>query len=118
MENRVLGKYRCDFFPTGSVFLVGEVQNSARARFVIFLGFEMAVVDGKLGKVGEDRERQFGAPGVAAQLVSGTGFVFDADRGLFCLKEELARAAYSEGVVRGALVAPPTLTAASWITSL
>ena len=53
-----------------------------------------------LGKVGEDRERQFGAPGIAAQLVSGTGIVFDADRGLFCLKKELARAAYAEGVVR------------------
>ena len=100
MENCILGKYRCDFFPTGSVFFVGKVEDSARARFVIFPGFEMAVVDGKLGKVGEDRERQFGAPGIAAQLVSGTGIVFDADRGLFRFEEELLCPAYAEGVVR------------------
>src|SRR3989338_11450308 len=100
MQDSILGEYRCDLFPALDVIFVREVEDPARARFVIFPGFEMAVVDGKLGKVGEDRERQCGAPGIAAQLVSGAGIVFDADRGPFCLKKELARATYAEGVVR------------------
>ena len=47
------------------------------------------------------RERQFGGPGVAAELEGGAGVVFDVDRGLLGLDEELARAADAEAVVRG-----------------
>ena len=70
-----------------------------RRRLVGLVGLDAAVVDGELLEVGEDRERQLGRPGVAAELEGRAGVVLDVDRRLLGLDEELARAADAEAVV-------------------
>ena len=65
------------------------------------VGLDAAVVDRELLEVGEDAEREFGGPGVAAELEGGAGVVLDVNGGLLGFEEELARAADAEAVVRG-----------------
>ena len=67
----------------------------------VLVGLAAAVVDGEFFEIGEDGERQLGAPGVAAQLVSRADILFDVDGGLLGFDEEFARPADAEGVIGG-----------------
>lgn len=67
----------------------------------VLAGFKPAVVDGKLLKIGQDAQRQLGAPAVAAQLKGGMDVFFDVDGRFFGFQEELAGAAHAKAVVRG-----------------
>ena len=58
-----------------------------------------AVVDRELLEVGQDGERQFRRPGIAAQLKGRAEIVFQIDGGLLGFEEELARAADAKAVV-------------------
>lgn len=84
-EHLFAGEYAGDFIPLISVVLVREVEDSTGAGFVGRFGQNTAVVHGELGKVGQNRKRKLGAPGIAAKLVSGIYVVFDVNGGLFSL---------------------------------
>jgi len=62
---------------------------------------DAAVIDGDLLEVGEDRQRELGGPGIAAQLVGGGGVGLDIDGGFLGLDEELADPADAEAVIGG-----------------
>ena len=66
---------------------------------MLVVRFEPAVVHGEFLEVAEHAEREFGGPGVAAELERGTDVVLDINRRPLCLQEEFAGAADAEGVI-------------------
>ena len=88
-------------FPALRVFFVREIQDAGRGSFVGLDRLDAAIVHRKLFEVGQDAERQLGAPGVSAQLVGRVDIRFNVNRRLFGLQKELADAADAKTVVRG-----------------
>ncbi len=80
---------------------IGVVHDAGRGGLVGLVRLDAAVVDGEFLEIGEDGERQFGGPGIAAQLEGGAEIVLDIDGGFLGFEEELARAADAEAVVGG-----------------
>jgi len=99
LEHRLLGKHAVDVVEAVKILVEGEVHDAPYPSLVIGFGTLAAVVDRELLKVGEDAQGQFGAPGVAPQLVGRAYVAFDRDRGLLGLQEELAHPADAEAIV-------------------
>ena len=98
-EDGLAAEHPGDLVPALGVLVEGDVQHTSRGGLVGLVRLDPTVVDGEFLEVGEDAERQLGAPGVAAELVGGVRVPFDVHRGLLGLDEELARAADAEAVV-------------------
>ena len=62
-------------------------------------GRVQAVVDRELFKIRQDRQREFGRPGIAAKLIGRTEIGFQIDGGLLGFEEKFARAADTETIV-------------------
>ncbi len=101
LEDGLLGEDVADFAPAVGVLIEGEVLDAGGGGLVGGTGADATVVNGELFEVGDDRQGQLGAPGIAAKLIGGAGVVLDGDRGLLGLDEELADAADAKAVVRG-----------------
>ena len=99
-EDRVAGEHAGNLVPAFSVFGAGNVKDAGEGGVVFLVGLDAAVIDGELLEVGEDRERELGGPGVAAELEGRTDIVLDVHRGFLGFEKELARAADAEAVVR------------------
>ena len=100
-EDRVLGKNGCDLVPSGQVVPIGQVENASGAGFIRQVRASPAIVDGELFEIRQDRQREFGRPGIAAKLIGGTEFVFQIDGGFLGFEEKFPGAADAETVVRG-----------------
>ncbi len=100
-QDGLAGEDCFDLIPFLTVILVGEEHHPPCGGFVGFVRFRLAVVDGKFLEVSQDGERQLERPGIAAELVGGADFVFDADGGFLGFDKELARLADAEGIVGG-----------------
>ncbi len=68
LEHGVFGEDPSELVPPGLVLVAGQVQDAGGGGKVAPVGLDPAVVDGELGEVGEDGERELGRPRVAAGM--------------------------------------------------
>ena len=104
LQDGVARKNGGELIPFIQVLLEGQHHQAAGGGLVGAIGFGAAVEDGELFEVGQDRERQLGRPGVAAQLEGRADVVFDVDRRFLGFDEEFTRTADAKAIVRGACV--------------
>ena len=81
-----------DLVPSGQVLPIGQVENASGAGFIRQVRTRSAILDGELFKVGQNREREFGRPGIAAELIGRTEIVSQIDGGFLGFEEKFARA--------------------------
>ena len=87
--------------PAFEVVGVAEKHGAGGRGFVGLVRLDAAVVDRELLEVGEERDRELGGPGVAAELERGACVFGDAYGRFLGLGKEDAAAADAECVVRG-----------------
>ncbi|MDP8215106.1 MAG: hypothetical protein RAO92_04335 [Candidatus Euphemobacter frigidus] len=100
-ENRLLGEDGGDLFPPVQVFFISKIDNPSIARFIPEVRADAAVIDGKLFKVGEDREGEPGGPGIAAELVGGADLPFYINGGFLGFDKELASSPDPKTIIGG-----------------
>ena len=96
LEDRLFAEDVGQFAPAVDVLVELQVHHAGGGGLVFFVGLDAAVVNGQLLEVGQNAQRQLGAPGVAAELEGGRDVVADVDRGFFGFDEKLPQTADAE----------------------
>ncbi len=86
--------------PTFGILLKAHVHDARRGCLVRFHWFDAAVVHGEFLEIGQNRQRQFGRPCIAAQLIGRMHILFDVYGRLLGLDEEFAHAADAAAIIR------------------
>ena len=99
-KDGIFGKDGRNFIPFFGILPLGIVNDAGFVGLVVLIRLDAAVIDGEFFKVGDDGKRQFGRPGVTADLKGGSRSVFDIDGWFFGFDKKLALSADAEGIVR------------------
>jgi hypothetical protein len=70
-EDGLAGEGAGDVVPVVGIIFIAQIQDAGDAGLVGVGRFDAAIVDSELLEVGEDRQREFAGPGVAAQRIGG-----------------------------------------------
>ena len=89
-----------ELVPFFDVILTAQVLQPGRAGRVAAFGFDAAIVDAELFKVGQDADRLIARPAITPQLIGGQAVLLEVDMRRFGLDEELRRPADAEAIIR------------------
>ena len=99
-KHGVLAECSDEEFPFLGILAIGDVLAAGDGGFVELLGLDAAVVDRQFLKIGQQRQRKLGAPGIPTKLVRRLPELFDVDERLFRLQKKLPVPANPETVIR------------------